>query len=461
MDWLWIVVLSIILIVILGYLNTFQGIKSGGLEQHQLIAVSSPTGSSTVPAKGKILKLAQYYNNQEFDEDRLVKDINKYIKKQDVIIVGNIRTDVTHIKPDLHIHNLKLDVTDTQNPYTFIAENKQHIMTAYGIGQKQWERYWDDLCHMDIHEFRSGISGGEESLLGRDYNRFLTTLARINVIKQDIQDSKKQYEAINALERWTLSTLNENQDPWAMVPDGDATTKMIGEFKEKGLYLNKERESVLKILNTSDSDSKDHTPMLQDGSVVYGKYRSNIDPIRLKRMIDKTDLETATAACMRYTALVGGSQQWMVPANVYRRLRDAYNVDIEGFASPMNSQIMDLDGEFCSIFPDDKPFGSLGSFWDLDLSDKRIIINSPFVEPLLDRLADRLEFAAPALAFVVVPSWKDAKFYKKLESIADQKIELVSNSYSYEDVRGKKIEARFPSTWFIIGSDQIAKEDII
>ena len=116
---------------------------------------------------------------------------------------------------------------------------------------------------------------------------------------------------------------------------------------------------------------------------------------------------------------------------------------------------MDLGGSFCSIFPEDKPFGSLGSFWDMDLNGKRLIINSPFVEPLMDRLADRLELSAPELALVVVPSWKDAKFYKKLSALADQTIELQPGEYYYEDVRGNRVKARFGSTWFVIGQARV------
>lgn len=463
MDWI-LLILGILLIILLGYLSYYsRSAKRGGSERHRLIAVSSPIGTASYKdKKAKILKLSDY-NTNDFDEDRLVKDINRFISKRDVVIIGNIRGDQTRIKPDLHVHAINLDLTDVQNPYTFIAENKPLLMSLYGINQKQWDKYWDDLCHMDIHEFRSiGITGGDALLvLSRDYNRFLTTLARINVIKQDIPDNKKQYEAINALERWTLSMLNADKDPWHPTVDNDATNKMIEEFKEKGLYPNKEHEAVLKILATTDQDPKDYTPRLQDDIVSYGKYKSNVDPARLARMIDKTDLATTTAALMRYTALVGGSQQWMVPASVYRKLHDKYKIDIEGFASSINSQIMSIGGEFCSIFPEDKPFGSLGNFWDLDLNGKRIIINSPFVEPLMDRLADHLERQVPELALVVVPSWKDAKFYKKLETLANQKFELQPGTYDYEDVRGKKITARFPSTWFIIGESSVEREDII
>jgi len=161
MDW-FVLIIFLILIIVLGIIviNLSRvAVKTGGGDRGSLIVISSPTGTDKISMKGKILKLSDY-NKDEFNEDKLVKDITRFIKKQDVIIIGNLRGDQTRIKPDSHIHLIAIDIADTEYPHTLLAENKQNIMNKYGMSQKDWDRYWDDLCHMDIHEFR--------------YNRFST-----------------------------------------------------------------------------------------------------------------------------------------------------------------------------------------------------------------------------------------------------------------------------------------------
>ena len=316
------------------YYNSGRYIR-GGAERHRLIAVSSPMGQDALKHKGKVLRIKDYMK-PDLDEDKLVEDISRYIKTKDIILIGSVRSDQTRIKPDHHVHLIRGIDLDRKDPYTWISENKSSIINQYGLTARDWDMYWDDLCHMDIHEFGDSISyclspdsgnttsGGGESGLTRDYNRFLTTLARINQIKSDIKDPKKQYEAINALERWTLSILNDNpnQDPWSGDHrQSDATAKMISEFKEKHLYIDKEREAVEKILALVQTDPVEHEPLIRDSVVTYGIYRSNVDPVRLNRMIERAGLEETTAALMRYTALVGGSQQWMVPRSVYQAMR--------------------------------------------------------------------------------------------------------------------------------------------
>jgi hypothetical protein len=132
-------------------------IMVGGVE-HQLIAISSPIFNKDPSAEidiniaGKYLKLANYYKT-EFNEDKLIRDISNYIKRQDVVLIGNIRIDRTRIKPNRHIHLINIDLANDTSPYSTIVEKKQSIQQTYNLSDKEWDKYWDDLCHMNINYF--------------------------------------------------------------------------------------------------------------------------------------------------------------------------------------------------------------------------------------------------------------------------------------------------------------------
>ena len=70
----------------------------------------------------------------------------------------------------------------------------------------------------------------------------------------------------------------------------------------------------------------------------------------------------------RYRALFGsrGGEGWhkAVPDAAMQHLQSTFRVSLECFASPFNARL----SLFCSLYRDtDVPFGSLGSFFDLDL----------------------------------------------------------------------------------------------
>ena len=206
----------------------------------------------------------------------------------------------------------------------------------------------------------------------------------------------------------------------------------------------------------------------------------------LNRFSDKLtkqnqDREIAAAA-LRYKALIAGSQQWAVPSKVYSHFAKKFELNLEGFASPFNTQILisndQKERKFCSIFPEDSSFGSIGNFFDANLEDYRSIINPPFVESLIEAVAAKLDntlklIKPTTLICVVVPSWKDAVFYKHLNRLltaySGKRIILTpSDKYYYEDnafdsSTTKMIPARFESTWFCFGSDasKITKADLL
>jgi hypothetical protein len=93
-------------------------------------------------------------------------------------------------------------------------------------------------------------------------------------------------------------------------------------------------------------------------------------------------------------------------------------VNLEVFASPLNSTY----ARHCSAYYDtDACFGSLGSFFDLQVREGSFEANPPFVLAVMDAMATHITalFAAatgPLSFVVVVPVWDTAAFYLSISS---------------------------------------------
>jgi hypothetical protein len=115
---------------------------------------------------------------------------------------------------------------------------------------------------------------------------------------------------------------------------------------------------------------------------------------------------------LRYKSLHGGGFQAALPGPVFDVLKRDFGVEMEGFASPLNSRF----SCFCSAFPDtDAAFGSLGSFFQFRPRTGSFALNPPFVGDLILRAAEHCELllheAADAkrpLSFVIVVGASDA-----------------------------------------------------
>lgn len=166
---------------------------------------------------------------------------------------------------------------------------------------------------------------------------------------------------------------------------------------------------------------------------------------------DKTDIASAV---LRYKALIMEGQQWSVPQSTYSHFINKFRIDLEGFASPFNTQI-GKKGHFCSMFEEDRVFGSIGNFFDVDLTLYRSIINPPFIESLIEKVVEKIRTSLNApLMCVVVPSWLDAKFYIDLTDLANKnngKIFVLRAGKHHYEHGNKRITAKFSSTWFCFG----------
>jgi len=114
--------------------------------------------------------------------------------------------------------------------------------------------------------------------------------------------------------------------------------------------------------------------------------------------------ETAPAA----RATEGSGFHAAAPVSLFKALQETLAVGLECFASPLNCYLP----TYCSAFADtDRFFGSLGSFFHLDLQEGSYQANPPFNEEVMAAMADRIEellsaSTAGALSFaVIVPEW--------------------------------------------------------
>ena len=147
--------------------------------------------------------------------------------------------------------------------------------------------------------------------------------------------------------------------------------------------------------------------------------------------------------CLRYEALGCHGYQAAIGPLVFKVLRDYLCVEVECFASPLNSTLRN----YCSAFPDvDAPFGSCGSFFSYRPHRGSFEVNPPFEPELMcfavehaSCLVESAESLNEPLSFAfIVPTWDRLPFHCK----------LVNSNW----LRGKPIFLDAESHGFVDGS---------
>lgn len=122
---------------------------------------------------------------------------------------------------------------------------------------------------------------------------------------------------------------------------------------------------------------------------------------------------------------------------------------LELFANPMNSHLP----QYCSLFPElEGPFGSIGSAFifesDPELFDqfKTVVANPPYVNSIMERMAQMILNAPRHLRFIItIPDWRSGAgsypVYEMLRPVITSMI-VESGEYEYVDnFSGKLIKA--------------------
>src|SRR5271170_7398174 len=147
MYWILLILVLLIVIAILVF-RSRNHIISGGYQSKELLFISYPPGHTPkirLP-KTKIIQIQKYIHNNQLNEDKLIKDLK--LVKSNVAIVGlGLRTDQIKLVPTNHIHVLPFDVS-MDNPFLDISKNRNMLH----LSKADFDKYWDDLCHMDINK---------------------------------------------------------------------------------------------------------------------------------------------------------------------------------------------------------------------------------------------------------------------------------------------------------------------
>jgi len=286
-------------------------------------------------------------------------------------------------------------------------------------------------------------------------------------------NSRQSYEMRNILERWLLGLYNRYGLPesWELLPtpsDQVVDEKAAQEILEKGIRPTLEESQTL--VNSLWNQVEQFELTVFAGGLRPAEIRLTQTEIsykdeefrlteRIGYLLGRWSREDIMRMLLRYESVLPGGQQWGIPWPVADIL---YSLGFrnEGFASPINSRLLDKpDTRFCSLFKDtDAIFGSLGSFFEVTLSDYpgAWIINPPYLPSLFDHVLEKIETYLQkqgSRAFVLLPYWTDTQIYQRLSehpALITREI-MDGGSYYYHGINKEMITPRVKAVYFILG----------
>lgn len=177
-------------------------------------------------------------------------------------------------------------------------------------------------------------------------------------------------------------------------------------------------ESAAMIVDRNIRPDRDVT--LVDGKILYGTWKYNDISCLAKN--NPEHISYALALNIRYTYLKLLNHGL---ARTFEKMGYCTSSATEGFASAFNHYF----DRFCSAFPDlERPFGSIGSFFDTNSWDTfEVFVNPPFDESLMTCAANRiythLGSEVKHRFIFTLPNWDN---YPELESLKASKWTVLS-----------------------------------
>jgi hypothetical protein len=275
--------------------------------------------------------------------------------------------------------------------------------------------------------------------------------------------------------------------------------KMLCEYNEKKIRLAPEkivafdkvfidsnklfiRQNQLDVKNTQTTNTKPQlhskykgivcSITIQNKDFFIIKYRDYYKIISINRYYkliknyDKPFPYDIIRMLLRYSIFDMSSQQWSIGDNLYDDISDIFNISFEMFASPLNFNM----NMFCSIFYDtDHIFGSLGSFYSLDLEKllnqniKGVFFNPPYLPLLMSKCTIHClnildEMNKLGVDFTIVsflPNWDDADYIKNFSGSKYTVETRIVNKGKYilhEKDKGKLINGTFDLLVIVLNS---------
>lgn len=246
----------------------------------------------------------------------------------------------------------------------------------------------------------------------------LVVVKRIEGLETDI--SRKEFR--DMLERWLVASANLNDpiDPvFGLDPEVDQ--KLIDEYHQKG---GEDPDLLNEIFDLRADYLEDQLeiPFCVEETENQIKFISkeltwikSISKNRLQLLRSMATSEQIHRMILRYECLLPRGQHFALHWRYLQYLNKELGANVEGFASPLNSQMLRLkipNLELHTLFPDvDAPFQSVGSFFDGNYNGKTVYVNPPFLEELAERVTDKiLETLSvadqPTLFILLFPYWE-------------------------------------------------------
>lgn len=358
----------------------------------------------------------------------------------------------------------------------------------------------------------------------REYSRFNFVY---NVLERELKSkiffhplakqNTKDYiarELGNILERFILNISNSNKEKYDEIfyklnDNNEFLEKAFSETQEKNItFLNDPNKTFFKEflvdqINTFISQKLDDNIIgdnqdnitLKGTTFIYKDFSYKLKLKRLKcfyerlelnKILDK-DIQNKIILIMllRYKSMFPVGNQWGFSEEMYKNLHDNFGVILEGFASPINSQLLLINPhtKFCSLFIDtDWYFGSMGSVFDLDFDEiilsvsstfdssnsdslRSLFFNPPYVIFLMDKVMDKiLDYISHTNRKLHIifngPNWTDADYFinaKKSKYLVYQE-KMDKDKHYYVNTNNtindepERIQAKFESQMFVFSN---------
>ena len=250
------------------------------------------------------------------------------------------------------------------------------------------------------------------------YKQYLNALKINNYIKTIVFNNRQIRLLKNILERWYIIKLNPN--------DNKADNFFIESIKIKELnYLDPTvLENIKNIeLEINNIPEKILIEKYFDDKITvlkYGEYTFKFPKYRYDILSKTGSDEEILIAAMSYDNIFAGFRQYAIHVS-YHEKQVKRGVNVEGFASCFNAQIMRLGNyEFCSMLPEnEKVFGCIGSFFDVSFKNKFVECAPPKVEQIIILCFNKCinEMNNYYCRFILlVPNWLDMPYIKMLDN---------------------------------------------
>ena len=321
-------------------------------------------------------------------------------------------------------------------------------------------------------------------LLSKEYSQYKLSNKIYKRLCNNLSKNKKgNYEIRNILERLMLClhNINYNKDTkYSIYRKIDfrntCIKKLFIEFKEKQKYLKRKvtkldikkyiLDEIVKFYKEEEIEIFDRVKIQYiENKIVFKDIIVRVNPLILTNIKKRKDIDIALMIT-RYNTILSRGQQWGIPLEQYNNLYKNYGIKNEGFASPLNSRMsIYKDGKFCSLFYDtDKPFGSLGSYFDVEMLYKDNIgwtVNPPYVDFILVKSAKKIiktvnkaiKLNKRIMIYYIMPGWFDSEAYTLLNNYKNTKyMEILKEKTYFYEYGGKNIVGVFKSIVFVLDS---------